>query len=261
VGYVDRLHPVFTPFHGGGDFAAVRVFRSRDVDAPPGATVLARYGDGATALLDVPAGEGRVLVWTSAMDNRWSDLPVQPVFLPLVHELARHAAGRPPAAPAVHVGDRVDVARYAAMHGLAVPDAAGGATGAATAAGTASVAWLAIAPSGERVRLEAGEPPVLEPREAGFWQVRALGGDDTRPRPLAVNVDAAEGDLTPMDAAAFSVAVGPAPQRASDAVAADAGTSVERERRQSLWWYLLAAALLLLGVEAAYANRLSVRTR
>ncbi|HEX6629960.1 MAG TPA: BatA domain-containing protein, partial [Gemmatimonadaceae bacterium] len=108
VGYVDRLHPVFAPFHGGGDFAAVRVFRSRDVAPPPGATVLARYGDGAPALLDVPAGQGRVLLWTSALDNRWSDLPVQPVFLPLVHELARHAAGRPPAAPAVHVGDRVD---------------------------------------------------------------------------------------------------------------------------------------------------------
>ncbi|HEU4628373.1 MAG TPA: BatA domain-containing protein [Gemmatimonadaceae bacterium] len=262
VGYVDRTHPVFAPFRDAGDFAAVRVFRSRDVEPPPGGTVLARYGDGPAALVDIPAGKGRVLVWSSAMDNRWSDLPVQPVFLPLVHELARHAAGRPPAAPAVHVGDRVDVARYAALHGLVLPDAGTAAPeGAVTGTGAARAAWLAIAPSGRRVRLEADAPPVLEPDEAGFWQVRALSGDDTRPRPLAVNVDPAEGDLAPLDPAAFTVAVGPAPQHAADTVAVAGGTAVERERRQSLWWYLLAAALLLLGVEAAYANRLSVRTR
>jgi hypothetical protein len=251
LGYVERTHPVFAPFRGGrgGDFAAARIFRYRELQPGAGATVLARHGDGSVALAETEAGRGRVLVWASALDNRWSDLPVQPVFLPLVHELARHASGQPPATPALVVGQAVDVASYAALYG--------GARGSDSLAGAAPGQWLAIAPSGERVRLGGSEGLALAPREAGFYQLRALSGD-TRPQPLAVNVDPAESDLTPLDTAAFVVATG---DRATAAGAAATRSPVEEEARQSLWWFLLAGALLLLGLESAYANRLAVRTR
>jgi len=252
LGYVERTHPVFAPFRAGrgGDFAAARIFRYREVRPGDGATVLARHGDGSVALAEMTAGRGRVLVWASALDNRWSDLPVQPVFLPLVHELARYASGEPPATPALVVGQAVDVASYAALHGGAAAEGA--------AVGGAPGEWLAIAPSGERVRLGGDSALALAPREAGFYQLRALSGD-TRPQPLAVNVDPAESDLAPLDSAAFVVATGDATTAAGAAAATL--SPVEEEGRQSLWWYLLAGALLLLGLEAAYANRLAVRTR
>lgn len=254
LGYVDRTHPVFAPFRTarGGDFAAARILRYRELRPTEGATVLARHGDGSAALAEVTAGRGRVLVWTSALDNRWSDLPVQPVFLPLVHELARHAAGGAGVGAAVRVGERVDApAQLAAFDGAVA--------GRGDAAGAATGEWLAIAPSGDRVRLGGDTVQAFAPREAGFWQLRALDGD-TRPRPLAVNVDPAEGDLARLDTATFVVATAE-PGAATTAASVGATTAVEEEGRQSLWWYLLAGAMLLLGVEAAYANRLSVRTR
>jgi hypothetical protein len=249
---VERTHPVFAPFRAGrgGDFAAARIFRYRELRPGDGATVLARHGDGSVALAELTAGRGRVLVWASALDNRWSDLPVQPVFLPLVHELARYASGQPPATPALVVGQAVDVASYAALLGGAAAESA--------AVGGAPGQWLAIAPSGDRVRLGGDSALALAPREAGFYQLRALSGD-TRPQPLAVNVDPAESDLAPLDDAAFVVATGDATTAAGAAAATL--SPVEEEGRQSLWWYLLAGALLLLGLEAAYANRLAVRTR
>ena len=252
LGYVERTHPVFAPFRGGrgGDFAAARIFRYRELRPGEGTTVLARHGDGSVALVERAAGRGRVLVWASSLDNRWSDLPVQPVFLPLVHELARYASGEPPATPALVVGTPVDVAAYAALHGGVAPESTG--------AGGAAGQWLAIAPSGERVRLGGDQGLALAPREVGFYQLRALAGD-ARPQPLAVNMDPAESDLTPLDTATFAVAIGDAPTTAG--AAASTVTPVEEESRQGLWWWLMLGALLLLGAEAAYANRLAVRTR
>ena len=51
----------------------------------PGAQVLARFDDGAPALLERRVGSGRVLLWTSSLDLAWNDLPLKPVFLPFVH--------------------------------------------------------------------------------------------------------------------------------------------------------------------------------
>ena len=252
LAYVDRTHPVFSPFRAtrGGDFASTRVLRYRTLRAEPPLRVLARFDDGGVALAEVPAGEGRVVVWTAGLDNAWSDLPVQPVFLPLVHELARHTAGAPPALPWLTVGTRVDVAAYAAAL------QAGAAPARATTAAPSE--WLASAPSGARERLEAAAP-VLEVAEPGFYEVRAVTDGGSAPRPLAVNLDPAEGDLAAMDPQELAVAV--------TAGAADGSarsrllTAGEQEDRQALWWWLLLLTLLVLGGEQVYANRVSRKTR
>ncbi|HEX5581221.1 MAG TPA: VWA domain-containing protein, partial [Gemmatimonadaceae bacterium] len=161
---VDRTHPVFSPFRaaGGGDFAATRVLRYRELTDDDGALrVLARYDDGAVALAERAAGSGRVVVWTGALDNRWSDLPLQPVFVPLVHELARHAAVERPVTPWVTAGARVDVGAYMARL-----------EGTLARSGGAPDAWLVVTPSGERVRVGAAGAAALETREPGFHELR-----------------------------------------------------------------------------------------
>jgi hypothetical protein len=76
-------------------------------------------------------------------------------------------------------------------------------------------------------------------------------------RPIAVNVDPAEADLSHLDpkelvAAATAVVPGKG-VKSPDAV----GTPAEQERRQTVWWYLLLGALVLLAAETVMSNRLS----
>ena len=60
-------HPAFEVFRAprSGDFSAARFYRYRAVTAGPGAQILARFDDGAPALLS-GSGNGRVLLWTSS---------------------------------------------------------------------------------------------------------------------------------------------------------------------------------------------------
>ena len=58
-------------------------------------------------------GTGRVIVWTTTLDDSWTDLAVKPVFLPLVHQLVRYLARYEPAAVVAdrRTGARSDRAR------------------------------------------------------------------------------------------------------------------------------------------------------
>src|SRR5690606_4013840 len=125
-------------------------------------------------------------------------------------------------------------------------------------AGGVTDAWLAVAPSGERLRVGEEGPPTLETREPGFYELRPLGGTG-RARPLAVNADPEEGDLTPMDPELVTVALADASVQTAGGGAAT--TAADDEERQALWWWILATLLLLLGAEAAMANRVTMRTR
>jgi len=60
----------------------------------PNANVLARYEDGSPALLEANAGKGRVLLFTSSLGASWNDLPLTPLYLPLVHQMIRYVSSR-----------------------------------------------------------------------------------------------------------------------------------------------------------------------
>jgi len=95
LGFVDTAHPVFEAYRSpeAGDLSGARFYRYRGLDPPPQEGVLARFDDGAPALVHFPLGEGRVVVWTSSFDTFWTDLPLQPIFVPFVHEVAKFASG------------------------------------------------------------------------------------------------------------------------------------------------------------------------
>jgi hypothetical protein len=242
LGYLDRSHPVFGVFSAprSGDWAATRFYRYRKIDRGEG--VLARFDDGAPALVERRAGKGRVLVWTSTLDNYWSDLPVQPVYLPFIHQLARHAAGFTENAPWMTAGQSYDLAPTA--NADAQPASSSDAT---------RPELIVVAPSGDRTRVAAGGVKSLEMTEQGFYELRR--GD--RVHAVAVNLDAAESDLTTMEpqeiVAATSAKIGDA-QEASRFLSLE---PAEQEKRQLLWWYLLAGVLVLLLAETMVGNRLS----
>jgi len=90
--------------------------------------------------------------------------------------------------------------------------------------------------------------------EPGFYEVRGTGDKPGEGAAVAVNVSAAESDLTPFDPAELSAAVAGGTSGAA-AEAAKPLTPEDDERRQSVWWFLLAAGAVLLAVEAVVAGR------
>ena len=108
----DLLEPLWAPFREGGlsTFGRVRFDRILEVEPflAPGARVLLRYSDGRAALLERRIGRGRLLVFTSTLDDDWTDLPVRGIYLPMVHQLVRYLAGELERTPTltVTVGER-----------------------------------------------------------------------------------------------------------------------------------------------------------
>jgi hypothetical protein len=236
IGAVEYGHPVFESFRAprSGDFSTARFYTYRQVTADPAAQVLARYDDGAPALVERRVGNGRVLVWTSTLDVGWNDLALKPVFLPFIHRVGATLASYQQRPPSMTVGDVAARPRSAA-----------------------AAAPVVLAPSGDRIASD-GSAGVIELKEQGFYEIRS-GDRDPEPVTVAANVDLAESDLAPIDPQ--EVAAG-ATGLAGGAAAAGSNTTLtneERERTQRVWWYLLCAGLLLLTAETVLANR--IRTR
>jgi len=225
-------HPVFEPFRTprSGEFATVRVRRSRRMAARPGDQVLASFSTGRPAVVEGVRGRGRVLVVALPAGNpSWSDLPVKPVFLPFAHELMRHAAGYRPDAGWLTVGDAID---------------------------TGVEASLVVGPDGRRQSPPDGST-VMPVESAGFHDVR--GPREAQPlRVVAVNVNPREAEAQVLDPEVMRQAL------VSTGGDADvvAGSIVlpsdeSQEQRQRWWWYLLAAGMLLLAVESWWSGRLA----
>ncbi len=242
LGWIDRTHAALETFAGSrsGDLSAARFVRYRPVADTLGGRVIARFDDGAAALVERGVGRGRVLTWGTGFGLEWSDFPRQPVFLPFVHELMRYAAGYRAPRVAQVVGDVVDV------------DDALGAAGSRTL----SHAFVAVSPSGVRQRFAADTGRrSLALDEAGFYALTGAGTPGSRPTLVAANVDPRESEFDTFDPLRLTDAM-------STGVAEDVAdsnsltmTAEERERRQSLWWWLLAAVTVVLGVEAVAAAR------
>ena len=245
LGFLNYSHPIFEVFKAprSGDFSGAHIFRYRalDVTAPGSdARVLARFDDGGVAAAEKRAGTGRVIVWTSTLNDAWNDLPLKPVYLPLVRQLVRYLARYEQPTAWHTVGQALDVTERAAGQGDRV----------------------VLTPSAQRVALGGPDAPrFVELGEQGFYEVRPAGARAGRPFTVAVNLDPAESDLTPMDPRELvAAATGHATPEASQASASTV-TAEETERRQAIWWYLLLAGVLMLAAEMIFANRLSRTAR
>jgi hypothetical protein len=239
IGFRDYSHQIFEVFKAprSGDLTAAHIFRYRALELTPDARVLARFDDGAVAAAERRVGTGRVIAWTSTLDDSWSDLPVKPVYLPLLHQIVRYLAQYEQPRSWLTVGQVLDLAAPSRPRGERV----------------------VVTPSGERIQQE-GEDGLVELTEQGVYEIRRTGSEaagDAKPEAVAVNLDPAESDLTPIDTGELVAAVtGRASAPEVQPVTPEA-TREDAEKQQALWWYLLAAGMLLLGGETVLSNRLS----
>ena len=199
--------------------APVRAYLSLDPDATRQKNILARYSDNAPALIEQRVGNGRVLLFTSSFSRVWNDLPIQPGFLPLVQELSRYLAGR--------AGD--DRQRVLAVGSRYVFPEKGEAQ--------------MTDPKGKKLALSldaegrAVSPPLREP---GFYTVQAGGLNDL----IAVHLDAAESDLSPLPPEERKASLG------ESGFAASVSNGNLPDRRVEFTTVLAWALLLLFAVEA-----------
>lgn len=93
-----------------GSLASAQFYRAftlqpaKQSDVPGDAglpAVVLSFADGEPALMERPFGLGRVVQFSSTADGAWSDLPVRPIFLPLMHRTLGFLLAR--------TGDRLNV--------------------------------------------------------------------------------------------------------------------------------------------------------
>jgi hypothetical protein len=246
LGALEYGHPIFESFRAprSGDFSSARVYTYRGVTPQPGAQVIARFDDGAPALMERRTGRGKVLLWTTALDVGWNDLALKPVFLPFIHRVAANLASYAQRPASMTVGDVLPASPQAR-------------TGPASAKATAGQAddVVVLSPTGERIPLAERSGGVVELHDQGFYELRA-GDKDPSPLTVASNVDLKEADMTAVDPQ--EVAAG-ATGKAGGAAASGANatyTNEERERTQRVWWYLLFTGMVVLAGETVVSNRL-----
>ncbi len=122
--------------------------------------MLARYDDGAVAAAERRVGTGRVIAWTTSLDDSWNDLRSKPVYLPLVHAVVKYLAQYEQESAWLTVGQVVDLSVLLKNRQDRV----------------------VVTPSTERVNVRSSEPGVLELNEQGVYEMRSA---DAQGRPSA----------------------------------------------------------------------------
>ncbi|HVK82497.1 MAG TPA: BatA domain-containing protein [Kofleriaceae bacterium] len=229
-------HPIFTPFSKTAPELAAAKFFKVSLLGPTTATsdrkVLARFTNGAAALVEASIGSGRTLLFASTLDRDWNDLAIHPGFLPLMQQAVRHLARKHAAFGETEhfVGSSV-VLSTGDLKKLEVRGPPG----------------LGAVFEGDRI---AGRSSVRFGRTERPGVFRVIGTDatgnthDRDELAFAVNLDARGGDLT----------------RAAETDLPPSGTGagglpVDTSRRVELWHALAAALLLLLLVEGLLVQR------
>ncbi len=224
-------HPIFEVFQQSGRLAVARVFAYHRSTPHEKASVLARFEDGSPALLEQAFGGGKVLLFTSTLDASWNDLPLTPLYLPLVQQTVRY------------LSEQKSKAWHPLGQTFIVPVAKDGTPPAVDA------------PSGERITervLTATGELIINAREPGFYRLRYPDHSEF----AAVDLESKESDFSKLNVEEFMAAItGSGPKPAQAAAANEKLSFEEIEARQRIWWSLLVTALILFVAEAVLARR------
>jgi len=222
IGEVDATHPAL---RGVDELRAANFTRSVNVEPNEADRVLMSLADGTPLLLDRALGSGRVLLFTSSLDKGWNDLPLQPAFVPLMAGMANYLLGGAGFTSEADLGTTLSV-RALGFAGAQIFDPSGDAA----------------------LGLGAGSDDVLLD-QVGFYEVVGGGTSEL----VAVNFDARESDLAPVDATTLErwKGLGVRPGEAAAPVAVSAQTD---RVPNSLGPWLVMLLLMLVVVESLVGN-------
>jgi hypothetical protein len=230
-------HPIFKPFEKDAPGLADAKFFKISLLGPTTSTadrkVLARFTNGAAALVEATIGAGRSLLFTSTLDRDWNDLPVISAgYLPLMQQAVRHLARKHAVSgDGDHLVGSSVVLPTSDLKRIEVrgPDGLGAVFEGDRITGRSSV------------RFGKTEHPGVY-RVVGTDQTGATRDRDELA--FVVNVDPKGSDLTPaLDSALPKSGTG------------GGNTPIDTRRRVELWHALAALVLLLLLTEGVLVQR------
>jgi len=223
VGDLDRTHPALASVDA---IRSVKFLRYLAVEPSESDHVLIRLDDGSPLLIEHSLGDGQVLLFTSSLDREWNDLPVKPVFVPLLAELSSYLTGGLGLSAEANLGSTLSP-RAAGFIGGQIFDPEGNKA-------------LGLASTG------AEDEVLLD--QTGFYEIVGAGQTEL----VAVNVDPRESDLAPMEpnAVARWVALGPGAAESTRSAA----INVAETPPTPLWPWLLGLLAVIVIVESWVGN-------
>jgi len=228
IGQIDDAHPALARAEG---WRNVHVTRSLPLQSIAGDEVLIRLDDNQPLLLERRVGAGHMLLAALHLDNRWSDLPVRPVFVSFMVDVAAYLAGSAEITRAFTAGDNLPLA------------VAGGTSG------------QVVDPDGNRILslADTTRDQQIKLNKPGFYEVYTQQGQSV----VAVNLDTRESGLTRLEPEVIERWTS---ATAGQADAAASVTSVVEERTLELWhWALLLLAVIVIGESIVGNMHLSPR--
>lgn len=235
LGEVNPEHPLLRPFADPRlrDFTKLRFWRHREVTLAGAAAerfeVIARFDNGAPAMLALPMEKGTLLLLTSGWHPADSQLALSTKFVPLLFGWLESAGFSHSERAGLSVGDALPPGNLDAT---------------------------VLTPEGREVAVKAGASFPLE--SVGFYQVRA--GSETRMH--AVNLPPEEGRVAAMEPERlkdFGVRLhemsGTREEIARSSRVQERLAASEAEKQQRAWLWVLAALLAALGLETLLAGR------
>ena len=228
IGSIDTAHPALSRTEG---WQSVHVSRSLPLDELAEDEVLIRLDNNDPLLMERRVGAGRFLFAPTALDNRWSDLPVRPVFVSFVIEAAAYLRGATDISRSFSAGDTLPL----------------------TAAGSAS--GQVVDPDGNTILslADTTREQQIKLNKPGFYEVYTPQGQTT----IAANVDARESALAKITQEVLD--------RWQDAAvlqpAATGSAIVEtaEERREFWHWLLLLLVVIVIGESVLGNMHLTLR--
>jgi len=227
-------HPIFGAFARSGRLTSTRVYGYHRSTPKEGAMTIAALDDGSPIVIEGSAGSGKVLLVTTTLDTAWNDLPLTPMFLPVVRQMLEYLGGREGASS------------YTIGQAFTTP------------ADKDSSLPAVDSPGGKRIddlRKNSSGEQSLDASEIGFYRLRYRDRDEF----VAVNLDTKESDLTRLNVEELVAGISPEPGDPSSQLSQSSRlTAEEKEARQRLWLPLLLTALALFVAEAVIARRIRV---
>jgi hypothetical protein len=229
---INADHPIFSEIARSSRLAAIRVYAYLRASPNERASVIAALDDGSPLIVEGLAGSGKVILITTTLDTAWNDLPLKPLYLPLIRQMLGY------------LGQRQDTASYRVGQPFAVN------------AGSDSSFPTVEGPRGSTIEGHKGASGqlIIIPEENGFYRLRYPDHSEY----LAVNLDPKESDLSKLDIEEFIASVHGQEDQNQSPAQNEPLTPTEIESRQRLWLPILALALLSFVAEALLARRIRV---
>ncbi len=240
IGLIDDTHPALAPLiEPASLYQSVLVYRHMQLSdsSGGGVRVLAKLDDGSPLMVERTVGEGSVCLLGTTVHVDWTNLPLRPIFMPLMSRLTFHWAGA-----------RSAQKDFVAGMPLTIP----------LAGENANVQVEVKQPTGNVERLDKGDASSVlyaNTHDVGIYQVRLLNSLRPRDSAYASNIDPAESNAKTLSHDELQ-------QRFADQMLVfcddpnDLAATVSRLREgQSVWELFLIGVLIALVAETFVANR------